>query len=512
MKILSIKVGHDASVCILNDGKIIYYQMSERISRRKHDGTIDDALTSIYNLGHSYFDLILITYLPLSRKNYVYDYLVKFIKLEKGFKYGQFIVDDYNHHKYHAYCGFYNSNFKEALCFSLDGAGSIHKELFAQEIESIFILNKNDPNNEIEVFKHYHSFDKNYLPSTEKNKISDESSVGWQYEDIAEEFGFKWYDAGKVMGISQYKNNLHKLPSGYNNDVWIDRVDKAHNVQIKTQNHVINLIKKYTKETGINNVVISGGYGLNCVSNYEYLLRLNGINLYVDPICFDAGISIGSAYCYCSSKNNIKPISNVYIGYEEKEYDLSTLNHKKVKYSDIVDLILHKNVVAIFQGKAEAGQRALGNRSLLFDPRVKNGKDIVNRIKRRENYRPFAGTVLLEYAKEWFDMRGLSESPYMLYATKVHEEKISKIPAVVHADDTCRIQTVTKEQNYHFYNLIRKFYKKTNIPILLNTSFNLAGEPLVDSFEHALSTLKKSKIEYLYLPDIETLVTIKNNA
>ena len=173
-------------------------------------------------------------------------------------------------------------------------------------------------------------------------------------------------------------------------------------------------------------------------------------------------------------------------------------------------LLLQKNVVALFQGKSEAGQRALGNRSLLFDPKVSNGKDIVNQIKRRENFRPFAGTILQEEAHKWFNMLSLKESPYMQYAMDAFENAIEQVPAIIHVDNTCRIQTVTQEQNLHFYNLISCFFEKTGVPMLMNTSFNLGGEPLVETFDHAINTLKNSMVEYLYLPEIETLVIIKN--
>ncbi len=167
-----------------------------------------------------------------------------------------------------------------------------------------------------------------------------------------------------------------------------------------------------------------------------------------------------------------------------------------------IEKILNQEIVAIFQNSSEYGPRALGNRSLLFDPRNKNGKDIVNKIKRREWFRPFAGTVLLEHAAEWFEMDRIKDSPYMSYAIPVKEEKKSIIPAITHVDGTCRIQTLTMEQNKNFYELIELFYKKTNVPILFNTSFNLAGEPLVETKEDALDTLKRSDINYIYFPDL----------
>ena len=165
-----------------------------------------------------------------------------------------------------------------------------------------------------------------------------------------------------------------------------------------------------------------------------------------------------------------------------------------------VEQILNQQIVAIFQNSSEYGPRGLGNRSLLFDPRNKNGKDIVNKIKKREWFRPFAGTVLLENAHDWFDMGTIKESPYMSYAIPVKEEKKSIIPAITHVDGTCRVQTVTKEQNKKFYEIIKLFYEKTNVPILFNTSFNLAGETLVETKEDAINTLNTSDINYLYIP------------
>ena len=174
-----------------------------------------------------------------------------------------------------------------------------------------------------------------------------------------------------------------------------------------------------------------------------------------------------------------------------------------INKNEAVEQILNQQVVAIFQNSSEYGPRGLGNRSLLFDPRNKNGKDIVNKIKKREWFRPFAGTVLLEYAHYWFDMGTIKESPYMSYAIPVKEEKKSVIPAITHVDGTCRIQTVTQEQNKNFYELIKEFYKKTEVPILFNTSFNLAGEPLVETLDDARSTIERSDLEYIYLPDLQ---------
>lgn len=508
MKILSIPtLAHDASICILESGIITLYKMEERYSRVKHDLSFDCILELLSQENHKHFDKIIIS------SHFLDDYTYSIEKIKnkiKDFTYDELIIESERHHLYHAYCGFYNSGFENAICFSVDASGAIldNGEI---EIETVYQLSKNLK--ETQLYQRTREFDTTKVINSFWEYISsvhlDNLSVGEKFCFISEDFGYDAIDgAGKIMGLAQYKNHKEKLQYPYNTKEWKEKVDNAYELQQETQSHILNLIQKYTEETGIRNVVISGGYGLNCVANYHYLKSLNNINLYIDPVCFDAGISIGAAYYH--SLEPIQSLQNVYIGHQETFYDLKNLQVQKVSYEDIVNLILQKNIVALFQGKSEAGQRALGNRSLLFDPRVMNGKDIVNQIKKRENFRPFAGSILLEEVSKWFDMLSLKESPYMQYAMNAYENAIEQVPAIIHADNTCRIQTVTEEQNQHFYNLIKCFYEKTEVPMLLNTSFNLGGEPLVETFNHAVYTLKNSMIEYLYLPEIETLVTIKN--
>jgi len=161
----------------------------------------------------------------------------------------------------------------------------------------------------------------------------------------------------------------------------------------------------------------------------------------------------------------------------------------------------------LYQGRSEAGPRALGNRSILFDPTVIDGKDIVNKVKHREWFRPFAGSVMAEHAAEWFDFRSRTDSPFMMYAVNVLKDKQAMIPAITHVDGTCRIQTVTSEQNPHYYELISEFNKLKGVPILFNTSFNLAGDPLVETVKEALTTMEQSEMQYLWFPEIGKLLT-----
>ena len=168
----------------------------------------------------------------------------------------------------------------------------------------------------------------------------------------------------------------------------------------------------------------------------------------------------------------------------------------------ILDLIIEEQqIVGMFQGAGEWGPRALGNRSILFDPTNLEAKQIVNNVKKREYYRHFAGSVMLEHAHDWFEMLQLKESPWMSFAIKAKDIAYEKVPTLVHADGTCRIQTVTEEQNKNYYNLIKGFYERTGVPIIFNTSFNLGGEALVETIEDAIDTCNRSEINYLYVPE-----------
>ena len=188
-------------------------------------------------------------------------------------------------------------------------------------------------------------------------------------------------------------------------------------------------------------------------------------------------------------------------------HDLSKIQGKDTNYDQIAHYLAARKTVAIYQGRSEAGPRALGNRSILYDPRDPDGKDKVNRIKRRESFRPFAGSILLPHVHNWFDMGGLIESPFMMYAVDVLPEMAEFIPAILHVDNTCRIQTVTSRQNHNYYGLIDAFNQITDVPIVFNTSFNLAGQPLVETPEDAFKTFEGSELDHLYFPEVHKLIS-----
>ncbi len=183
---------------------------------------------------------------------------------------------------------------------------------------------------------------------------------------------------------------------------------------------------------------------------------------------------------------------------------------QNVSYADVARLLKNNNIVAIYQGNDEGGQRALGNRSILFNPSVNEISKLVNLRKLREWYRPVAGTILLEDFEGWFLTKSLKESPFMTHAVDVRPEKSGSIPAIVHKNITCRIQTVTQEQNFHYYNLIKEFKKLTGIPVIGNTSVNLGGYPIAHTLKDALHVIQNSMFEYLYLPEKQTLIYSKN--
>jgi len=167
---------------------------------------------------------------------------------------------------------------------------------------------------------------------------------------------------------------------------------------------------------------------------------------------------------------------------------------------EAIKILLAQKPLVIFQGESEWGARALGNRSILFDARNPNAKEIVNKFKKREWWRPLAGTVLLEHAHDYFNLGSLRESPYMSFAVKAKDKAIKEVPSIVHVDNTCRVQTLKRLDNPNYYDLIEYFYNKTNVPILLNTSFNLAGSPIVENESFLQYTIENSQFKDVYKP------------
>tara|TARA_B100000900_G_C20602472_1_gene726303 strand:- start:1365 stop:3164 length:1800 start_codon:yes stop_codon:yes gene_type:complete len=489
------------------------------------------------------------------------------------------------HHKLHAACAFYRSGFKSATAVIVDGAGTFIPMNFGGnqemtwELETIF--NCEYPANIKTLWKHQggrgpYMSAKMTIPSEREGEsgtheliIDDTAGIVKAYEAVTQYCGWQPIEAGKTMGLSPYGKPNDGIPQIYTDDggnEWVSanrniiiptypngavvnenryealkteqqvyenredltklqsRRDMAFAIQKESQERVLELILKAVEMTGNKNVVLSGGYGLNCVANYYFLDTLNkhDIKLYVEPISSDAGTCLGAAllhYHHMMQDDKQRPYADsLYLGpaYCHTDDEINAVVEKydaeikDAENKDIIDLLTSKNIVALFQGRSESGPRALGNRSLLFDPSYEDGKDHVNKVKRREYFRPFAGSILQEHADDWFDMKGMEQSPHMMYAMDCKEGVAEKIPSIIHIDGTCRIQTVKEEQNPNYYNLIKDFYDKTGLPILFNTSFNLGGEPLVETLDDAVRTLYDSDIEYLYLPEYKKLICVRN--
>ena len=532
MKIVGLNRIHNSAVTLLDDGEVVFSLENERLSNIKYDKLPYNVIQELPKYTDN-VDCIGVTGVQAPKNPENFEdrdpYSSAIIHLNRSFYNHPNTTYDLNqkHHMMHAAHGFYNSGFKKALCIIRDGLGSDYPISHFQFQEGTFGSERNAsfvasyPNN-------FEEIDKEVMVGFECDvdigtaRVSHHFSEGLAFQKTCVAMGMNEMDAGKLMGMSTYGKPNDSIPSMYINDQlnpnlfkwrnenlregYLDyeftdfqsKADFAYALQTATQNHVKRYIHSMVDKTGIKNVVLAGGYFLNCVANYEYLR--DDIEFYIEPVSSDAGTSMGAAkYLHhtLTKDKTIRPQKHIYLGLKHKyEPEGNT-----ACYNGVAKLLDAGNIIAMYQGRSEAGPRALGNRSILFDPRRVDGKDYVNKVKGREWYRPFAGTVLLEHVHEYFDMKGLKESPFMMYAVNVLENKRDIIPAITHVDGTCRIQTVTEEQNPHYYNLINAFYKQTGIPILFNTSFNLAGDCIVETYEDAVNAHKNSGIDYLYFPE-----------
>ena len=551
--ILAINPGHNGSAALVSDGEIVFYTEEERLSRMKYDGNPFRAMLQALHEVH--IDELIIGGTSPDLVKLPWTYEDSYTALVRKFNPNVKVINmGQHHHLGHAANAFYNSGFKTAVAVVADGAGSVHRNDITGGYETESIIKCSYPSEFEVVYKRYADGSTQYsFDGTEE--YDNAVTITKAYEAVSHYLGFGFIEAGKTMGLAPYgkqdpnippffvqgKGNKNLLQPMYPGGALIDETrfpylartqdpkvwhrdfskvrdidsNLAWHIQQETQAMLGDLIERAVKQTDETNVVISGGYGLNCVANYYYLERFPKLNFYIDPISHDGGTALGLAllgwYSY-SESTDINPLKSLYLGVEY-DYNVNTDDrftvHETVNPIEVAELISKQNIVAVFRGGAEAGPRALGNRSILFDPRSKDGKDFVNKVKGREWFRPFAGSVLEEYAHDWFEMRTLVRSPFMMYAVNVLPDKIDEIPAVTHVDGTCRVQTVSHEDNPDYYDIIQAFYQLTGVPVLFNTSFNLAGDPLVETFEDAIDTLIRSDIKYLYLPEQKKLIIKK---
>lgn len=542
-----ISSAHDSSICFYKNGEIKYFIKEERLTRKKRDkipirslyefDTEDDI---VYSFSSTYQD-----------KN--------FYEMSKSWMLKKYnVIRDYDlsndHHLTHANLAFYNSGFDKALVVVVDRNGSIanlNNVIFdlCRESESVYIAEY--PNKFEPIYKNYWMYDSNAYhfikqaskayPNCEFSAKSMQSIVK-VYESATSLILENILENGKTMGLSAYgdKNLEYKQffthdaiakdylfgHEGRDGDQAVINLDLQKNctkvltkdnyqlyadyawqVQKQTQEALAYIVDKYVQQTGIKNVCITGGYGLNVVANYYLIKQFPYINFFFEPLADDSGNSIGAAmkaYRDETLDNTIYPLTNTF--YSGKKHSLNGIQGDSVTSKDVAQILFSGKSVAIFQGLSEAGPRALGNRSILFDPRDKNAKDKVNQIKKREWYRPFACMVLEEDSHKYFEMGHIESSRYMTISFPAKQLALDTIPGVIHVDNTCRIQTIDNS-NINIFNLLKDFKNLSGIGVLLNTSFNLAGEPLVETPKEALKTLENSNLDYVWFPEINKIVS-----
>jgi carbamoyltransferase len=540
-KIIGISSAHDSSACLFENGKVKYFVKEERLSGKKRDKFPVLGISSIDTDGE---EVSLAYSAPSPEYDYA-NYLIrisnKFHKIKKSIDYSD------NHHLIHANLSFYNSGFNEALVVVVDRNGTIYGDSCA-ESETIFLASY--PNNFYPIYKNFwiynnsaHEFADLFKKHNPYCDVDCSSMYGIvkTYETATSLIRQDALENGKTMGLSAYGDKdliFHNLfiKDNIANDYYFGHeqigenrsatnrflqhlsvesvpendfkiyADYAWQVQKQTQEAVASLIGRYVEKTGVKNVCIAGGYGLNVVANHYYITQFPDVNFFFEPIPDDSGNSIGAAmklYRDETLDTNVYPLDHIF--FNGKKHSLDNIVGDKITIKEVAKLLSENKSVAVYQGLAEAGPRALGNRSILFDARDKDAKEKVNKIKKREWYRPFAGMVLEEDAQIYFNTGKIKQSEFMTISFPVTNKALNEIPGIIHVDETCRIQTVNKT-NPIIYDLIKEFKDITGVGVLLNTSFNLAGKPLVETPQDAIETLNFSNLDYVWFPELGTIV------
>jgi carbamoyltransferase len=428
------------------------------------------------------------------------------------------------HHLAHAASAYYPSGFDAAAILVIDGIGEAACSTLAQG-EGVRI----EP---VETFSYPHS-------------------LGFVWERASDYLGFSPYDASKTMGLAAYGDPdvyrrqvasvIQVSEEGYQVDlgalgfpsfnlrgfelllgpkrepdeeILARHMDFAAALQEATNAAVLALVRRLERSVGLKRLCVAGGVALNCVTNDLIRKASAYSDIFIPSAPHDAGTAIGAALAVHSAEQRVRPPpsgATPYLGPQFNEREVLdavkqaglTPRRSKNTAQEAADMIADGNIVGWFQGRMEFGPRALGNRSLLADPRRPDTRAILNnRVKHREDYRPFAPSVLAERADEWFEVGPhLASHEYMLFACAAKAEYRERIPAVLHQDGTARVQLVRPAANPRFHELISRFFARTGVPLVLNTSFN-DSEPIVCTPAHAIATFRKAGLDALFMGDI----------
>jgi carbamoyltransferase len=499
-RILAFHDSHNASVCEIMDGKIVYSQEAERLDKIKRSTSLPVLLEKYKNQKADKV-IFVCHHTDIDTAKQLWPHQIECDDVE-------YISE---HHFFHGCSSYFNSGFDKSYVLVMDGSGKNEND--EKEIVSLYYFSKN----------RYKTIFKVFASANERQEgkcfYINTLSLGHLFKVTASILGMK--EAGSVMGYSCYQKpfeysifgeqfNHFKFDQYFLKNIIENRDNKAKQREFcfMVQKNVEDIVIRYVKNIVKNkkrNLCVSGGVFQNSVLNGKLLDHCD--NLFVDPISHDGGLSVGAALWHLNKNQFQKTKYNdLFLG---DSLDYSKLkNYRKTNTKEIATILSAGKIVAIAQGRNEIGPRALGNRSILFDPRDPNAKEKINLLKQREWFRPYAGTVLHEYANEWFDLKNKKETPYMSYCFKV---KRHEIPGITHIDGSCRVQTLKKEQNIKFYDLITEFYNITKVPILFNTSFNEAGMPLLNTIEDIVDFFNKNTyLDVVYFPDIQVLISRKN--
>ena len=448
------------------------------------------------------------------------------------------------HHYGHAVSVFATSGFAESAILVVDGAGSPVSDFTAEEKK---ILN-GEPTDAWETISLYYGTGVDVIP-LEKHVVDRGAwvvrydsemwsfgSLGGMFSAAAQQIFGEASEAGKVMGLAAYGRPefpshdffeidrgrfcfQDKVPLRFRHERrWPDAAHEyealAASVQAALEAALLYLVQHLRELCASSNFCYAGGVALNSVAN-ERLIRESGYdNVYIIPAAEDSGAAVGAAYYglwQLTGHNSRRRLPHDSVGRSYTRADITAaLNADKVrvvKSTDViagaVELLCDGKIIGWFDGGSELGPRALGQRSIVCDPRRPDAKEILNRrVKMRETFRPFAPAVMLEEAPNWFEFGGTSaESPFMLRVCEVKSHKQEEVPAIVHADGTGRLQTLTPETNGRFYDLVKRFYEQTGVPMLLNTSFNRMGQPIVETPADAIECLLNTGLDCCVFED-----------
>ena len=428
----------------------------------------------------------------------------------------------YDHHLSHAGIACYGAPFDEAVCLVADGNGehgsfSIYKYNSGRVSLLKHLIGPVSLGSFYQGLTFFCGFDQ---LRGEEWKVMGLAAYGNFNEQLHKLFMSMYYVDGIVLKYRKNRfdahrifKNIYKLASADPSNFSL-KADIAYNGQLAYSQWMNELITNIHKKYPSDNLILTGGCALNSSHNGEILDKTPYKNLYVPSAPADDGNALGGALLAYYTDNpqaesrhkNLSPYLGSEITDEQIQRFLQFSNHQKVrrlitdKYDTVAGLLASGKIIGWVQGRAEYGPRALGNRSILADPRRKEIKDAINeRVKFREEFRPFAPSILHEYGHEYFEH--YQESHYMERTLTFKKEVIAKVPGVVHVNNTGRLQTVKEEWNAELYNLLKAFHKITDVPVLLNTSFNIMGKPIIHTIEDAISTFFTTGIDVLVIND-----------